>query len=70
MPNDEGIAKAMNYFQEEMGDSVSVEIVEFSSGKDVNTALAAGSIDLDWRVLVRLRFAIAQGFRRGINLDS
>ena len=41
MPNDEGIAKAMNYFQEEMGDSVSVEIVEFSSGKDVNTALAA-----------------------------
>ena len=45
MPNDEGIAKAMNYFQEEMGDSVSVEIVEFSSGKDVNTALAAGSID-------------------------
>ena len=64
MPNDEGIAKAMNYFQEEMGDSVSVEIVEFSSGKDVNTALAAGRGFLSGFACNRT------GFRRGINLDS
>lgn len=43
MPNDEGIAKALDYFSEEMG--VEVEIKQFDSGKDVNTALAAGSID-------------------------
>ena len=60
MPNDEGIAKAMNYFQEEMGDSVSVEIVEFSSGKDVNTALAAGSIDFGLEGSCPASLAIAQ----------
>ena len=60
MPNDEGIAKAMNYFQEEMGDSVSVEIVEFSSGKDVNTALAAGSIDFGLECSCPASLAIAQ----------
>ena len=43
MPNDEGIAKAKDYFKEEMG--VDVEIKQFDSGKDVNTALASGSID-------------------------
>lgn len=43
MPNDEGIAKAEEYFEEEMG--VDVEITQFDSGKDVNTALASGSID-------------------------
>lgn len=43
MPNDEGIAKALDYFFEEMG--VEVEITQFDSGKDVNTALASGSID-------------------------
>lgn len=43
MPNDEGIAKAEGYFKEELG--VDVEIKQFDSGKDVNTALAAGSID-------------------------
>ncbi len=43
MPNDEGIAKAMDYFSEEMG--VPVEIKQFDSGKDVNMALASGSID-------------------------
>lgn len=43
MPNDEGIAKAMEFFKEEMG--VEVEIKQFDSGKDVNTALASGSID-------------------------
>ena len=60
MPNDEGIAKAMNYFQEEMGDSVSVEIVEFSSGKDVNTAMAAGSIDFGLEGSCPASLAIAQ----------
>lgn len=43
MPNDEGIAKAEGYFEEELG--VDVELKSFDSGKDVNTALAAGSID-------------------------
>ncbi len=43
MPNDEGIAKALNYFEEEMG--VEVEIQSFDSGADVNTALASGDID-------------------------
>lgn len=43
MPNDEGIAKAMDYFSEEMG--VEVEIKQFDSGKDINMALSAGSID-------------------------
>ena len=43
MPNDEGIAKALGYFEEEMG--VDVEIQSFDSGADVNTALASGDID-------------------------
>lgn len=43
MPNDEGIAKALNYFEEEMG--VEVEIKSFDSGADVNTALASEDID-------------------------
>lgn len=43
MPNDEGIAKAKDYFKEAMG--VDVELVVFSSGKDVNNALLAGSVD-------------------------
>lgn len=43
MPNDEGIAKAKGYFEEELG--VPVEIKSFDSGKDVVTALAAKSID-------------------------
>lgn len=43
MPNDEGLAKALDYFKTEMG--VTVEIKQFDSGKDVNTALASGSID-------------------------
>lgn len=43
MPNDEEIAKAKNYFEKKMG--VKVKIVNFDSGKDVNNALAAKSID-------------------------
>ena len=60
MPNDEGIAKALNYFEESMGDKVSIEIVEFSSGKDVNTALAAGSIDFGLEGSCPAALAIAQ----------
>lgn len=43
MPNDEGIAKAENYLEEQLG--VDVQIVKFDSGKDVNNALKANSID-------------------------
>lgn len=43
MPNDEGIVKALGYFEEEM--DAEIEIVKFDSGKDVNTALTSGAID-------------------------
>lgn len=43
MPNDEGIAKAKDLLEKNMG--VKVKIVKFSSGKDVNNALKAKSID-------------------------
>lgn len=43
MPNDEGIAKAKKYFEDEMG--VKINLVQFDSGRDVNTALLSGSID-------------------------
>lgn len=46
MPNDEGIAKALDYFKEEMGDNVDIELSVFASGKDVNVALASDSIDI------------------------
>lgn len=38
------VARAENYYEEELG--VDVDIVKFDSGADVNTALAAGSIDV------------------------
>lgn len=43
MPNDEGIAKAKDLLEEKMG--VKIKIVKFDSGKDVNNALKAKSID-------------------------
>lgn len=43
MPNDEGVVKALGYFEEEI--DAEIEIVKFDSGKDVNTALASGAID-------------------------
>ncbi|MDD4371729.1 MAG: aliphatic sulfonate ABC transporter substrate-binding protein [Anaerostipes sp.] len=43
MPNDEGIAKAKDLFEKKMG--VKIKIVKFDSGKDVNNALKAKSID-------------------------
>ncbi|MDD2978976.1 MAG: MetQ/NlpA family ABC transporter substrate-binding protein [Hespellia sp.] len=58
MPNDEGIAKAMDSFSKEMG--VEVEIKQFDSGKDVNTALASGSIDFGLLGSCPATLAIAQ----------
>lgn len=43
MPNDEGIAKTLKYFEENI--DADVELIKFDSGKDVNTALASNSID-------------------------
>ena len=42
--NGDLVARAEKYYEEELG--VKVQIVNFDSGKDVNTALAAGSIDV------------------------
>lgn len=42
--NGDLVARAEKYYEEELG--VDVKIVNFDSGKDVNTALAAGSIDV------------------------
>ncbi len=58
MPNDEGIAKALNYFSDEMG--VEVELKKFDSGKDVNTAIASGSIDFGLMGTCPASLAIAQ----------
>lgn len=58
MPNDEGIAKALDYFKEEMG--VDVELKKFDSGKDVNTAIASGSIDFGLMGTCPASLAIAQ----------
>ena len=43
MPNDEGIAKAEGYFEDEMG--VPVEVVQFESGKAINQAMVSGAVD-------------------------
>lgn len=59
MPNDEGIAKAKDYFSEEMG--VDVEIKQFDSGKDVVTALASDSIDFGLLGSCPASLAISQG---------
>ncbi len=42
--NGDLIAQYENYYENEIG--LPVEIIKFDSGKDVNTALAAGSIDI------------------------
>ncbi|WP_443770940.1 taurine ABC transporter substrate-binding protein [Anaerostipes sp.] len=42
--NEDLIARAEGYYEKQLG--VKVKIVKFDSGKDVNTALAAGSIDV------------------------
>ena len=60
MPNDEGIAKAEDYFSTEMG--VDVEIKQFDSGKDINTALASGSIDFGLAGSCPAALAISQDF--------
>lgn len=60
MPNDEGIAKAEDYFSKEMG--IEVEIKQFDSGKDINTALASGSIDFGLAGSCPASLAISQDF--------
>ena len=62
MPNDEGIAKALDYFTEEMGDAADIEISVFASGKDVNMALASDSIDIGLIGNCPATIAIAQDF--------
>lgn len=59
MPNDEGIAKALDYFTEEMG--VEVELRSFDSGRDVATALMTEDIDLGLLGSCPASLAIAQG---------
>ncbi len=59
MPNDEGIAKAKDYFSKEMG--IKVEIKQFDSGKDVVTALASNSIDFGLLGSCPASLAISQG---------
>lgn len=60
MPNDEGIAKALDYFKTEIG--VQVEIKQFDSGKDVNAALAAKSIDFGLLGSCPAALAISQDY--------
>lgn len=43
MPNDEGIAKAEGYFEDELG--VPVEVVQFKSGKAIIQAMVSGAVD-------------------------
>lgn len=58
MPNDENVVKAKGFF-EELG--VKVNLIEFDSGKDVNAALTAKSIDLGLLGSSPATIAIAQG---------
>lgn len=44
IPNDEIVAIAKGWYESELG--VTVELKQFDSGRDVNTAFAAGSIDI------------------------
>lgn len=59
MPNDEGIAKALGYFEEEMG--VDVKLKTFDSGRDVATALMTEDIDFGLLGSCPAALAIAQG---------
>lgn len=59
MPNDEGIAKAENYLEDKLG--VDVQIVKFDSGKDVNNALKANSIDFGLEGTTSVALALSTG---------
>lgn len=59
MPNDEGIAKAKNILEKKMG--VKVKVVKFDSGKDVNNALKAKSIDFGLQGSTLSALAISTG---------
>lgn len=58
-PNDEEIAKVKGLFEKEMG--VDVNVVEFDSGKDVNSALVSGSIDFGLMGSTAATLGIANG---------
>ncbi len=62
MPNDEGIAKAEGYFEEEIGEDVEIEIINFDSGADVITAIASGSIDFALAGSCPATIAISNGY--------
>lgn len=59
MPNDEGLAKAKNILEKKMG--VKVKVVKFDSGKDVNNALKAKSIDFGLQGSTLSALAISTG---------
>ena len=59
MPNDEMVVRAKGYFESELG--VKVNIKEFDSGKDVNTALASNSIDFGLLGTTPATISIASG---------
>ena len=59
MPNDEGIAKAKNYLEDQLG--VKVKLVKFDSGKDVNNALKANSIDFGLEGTTSAALALSTG---------
>lgn len=59
MPNDEGIAKALDYFEDELG--VKVEYKSFDSGRDVATALMTEDIDFGLLGSCPAALTIAQG---------
>ena len=44
IPNEEIIAKQLGWHEKEMG--VKIDWKKFDSGRDVNTAIAAGSVDI------------------------
>lgn len=59
MPNDEGIAKALKYFEDEL--AIDVEYKNFDSGRDVATALMTGDIDFGLLGSCPAALSIAQG---------
>ena len=61
MPNDEGIAKAENYFEEEMG--VPVEVKVFDAGRDTATAMMTEDIDFGLMGSSSAALSIAQGVK-------
>lgn len=64
MPNSEGIAKSLGYFEEAFGKAgYDVSIVDFSSGAKVNAALLSG--DIDFALIGTC--PVANGLASGVN---